>query len=1135
MKKQLFIISLLITIANHLVAQTILGIDVSHYQGTINWQQVKSTDSKVFAWSKATDGIGTIDNTFSANMINGSSAGVVMGACHFARPYEHPAVDEANYFLSVAGSYIKAGYLPPALDIEDPSDQPSIILSNVFTRSALTSWVQTWITTVQNATGITPIIYTNGNYAAYLNASLNTYKLWIADPNESSIPQANTGVWSSLTFKQYSWTGSVSGISGAADLDVFNGDLNAFNSLIGGSVSSSAPANDNCSSATLLTSSTSLNYLSNQTVNNATPSGKPKANNDLFTGTPSLDDVWYYFQAAGTSTTITVDPNGSSLDAIIAAYNSCNDNTELNSSDTPGGNGVLSTLTIPTTPGNYYYIRIYDYGAANTTNGGFRIALTHTASTLPDLVVSNPQVSPSSVGMGMQVTASCNTVNQGSNNAGPSVTSIWLSADQTFDASVDTYLGEIAIPALNAGQNSGTLSQQITIPLGPYAGTWYIMFGADGAETVGESNETNNQVFIPITFSNTTSDTPTLTATAGCNGTLSQVNLSWTAVTGAVGYDIYRNNSLYYTILQGSITQYQDNGVTQGTPYTYYVTTTSGSPNSNPQTVTASDCSSGSNCTPITLSSNPIDQTVTAPVTVSFNCSASAGTNISFQWQYSANNGSTWNNISNSGPYGNANSFSLSVYYTDVSMNGYQYRCQLSNDCSSVYTNPATLTVNSPCTQITLSSSPIDQTVTAPITASFSCSASGPNISFQWQYSVDGGNTWNNISNSGPYGNANTFSLSIDFTDVSMNGYQYRCQLSNSCSSVYTNPATLTVNPPCTAITLSANPTDQTITAPTTVSFSCSVSAGTNVSFQWQYSTDGGSTWNNISNSGPYSNANTFSLSINFTDVSMNGYQYRCQLSNACSSIYTSQATLNVKFDLPVNNFQISATSATCVGAANGSINITASQNFNYTATITVKGSSTLYPFTTTREIDNLDTGTYHVCITVEGYPDYQQCYDLKITEPQPLSVYSVINNTNNTVNLSLSGGNTYNIQLNGVNYTTTESNITLPLQIGNNKLTVTTDKLCQGNYSTVIKILKAIVPFPEPFDNTLSIDLGLEQINSALFEVHNTDDGKILYSKQFVNQAGVVQLDLSNLREGVYILHIKLDKIERVFKIIKK
>ncbi|HSY77003.1 MAG TPA: GH25 family lysozyme, partial [Bacteroidia bacterium] len=232
MKKQLLAISVFTVVCAGINAQTILGIDVSQYQGTITWSSVKVTSAKEFAWAKATEGTTITDPDFATNETNGKTAGVVMGAYHFADPENSTATAEANYFLSVAGSYIKAGCAPPALDLEDPPSGPA--LSSAFTSAQLTAWVQTWMSTVQTATGIAPVIYTDGNYAAYLNSSLSTYGLWIADPDGSATaPPATTGSWSTWEFKQYSWTGVVSGISGNVDMDVYNGDTAAFKKTVG--------------------------------------------------------------------------------------------------------------------------------------------------------------------------------------------------------------------------------------------------------------------------------------------------------------------------------------------------------------------------------------------------------------------------------------------------------------------------------------------------------------------------------------------------------------------------------------------------------------------------------------------------------------------------------------------------------------------------------------------------------------------------------------------------------------------------------------------------------------------------------------------------------------------------------------
>jgi len=213
--------------------QNVHGIDVSHWQGNINWSDVAS-DGQVYAWAKASEGMTYQDPQFMANMSNGIDAGVIMGAYHFARPDNNLAIQDAENFLNTAGAYIGAGFLPPVLDLENPySGGQSIDLLSLFSSSDLSSWVMEWSNTVELQTGIAPIIYVNGNYANYLNTSVNMYGLWFAQPDETLSPPVNIGVWDDWSFKQYSWWGEVSGIVGDVDLNIFNGGMTEFNELIG--------------------------------------------------------------------------------------------------------------------------------------------------------------------------------------------------------------------------------------------------------------------------------------------------------------------------------------------------------------------------------------------------------------------------------------------------------------------------------------------------------------------------------------------------------------------------------------------------------------------------------------------------------------------------------------------------------------------------------------------------------------------------------------------------------------------------------------------------------------------------------------------------------------------------------------
>ena len=202
------------------------------HQNSINWQNVLA-DGKTYAWAKATEGK-THRPSICQQYDQWDFCWSSYGGYHFARPDNNTAVEDATNFLNVAGNYIGAGFLPPALDLENAYTSGQVVdLTTLFTSNELTNWVQTWMTTVENQTGVEPIIYCNGNYAGYVNSSLNNYGLWFAQPDQDTLPPTNIGNWNDWLFKQYLWTGTVSGISGDVDLNIFNGTLSEFNNLIG--------------------------------------------------------------------------------------------------------------------------------------------------------------------------------------------------------------------------------------------------------------------------------------------------------------------------------------------------------------------------------------------------------------------------------------------------------------------------------------------------------------------------------------------------------------------------------------------------------------------------------------------------------------------------------------------------------------------------------------------------------------------------------------------------------------------------------------------------------------------------------------------------------------------------------------
>ncbi|WP_121811793.1 IPT/TIG domain-containing protein [Mucilaginibacter kameinonensis] len=262
---------------------------------------------------------------------------------------------------------------------------------------------------------------------------------------------------------------------------------------------------------------------------------------------------------------------------------------------------------------------------------------------------------------------------------------------------------------------------------------------------------------------------------------------------------------------------------------------------------------------------------------------------------------------------------------------------------------------------------------------------------------------------------------------------------------------------------------------------------------------------------------------------------YSVTLTHAGISLTSDEITVTVIYTLPASNFKVSATSATCKGENNGIIGITAIQSLFYQAVLTGNGLNKQYTFTNNLTIDNLTAGTYNVCITVDGQADYKQCYDLVITQPQDLSVFSSVNKATQTVNLSLNGSDNYAVELNGTVYHTTDNSISLPLRKGNNKLVVATDKLCQGIIEKTIALSDNALPYPNPFQDILNVNLGDTVVSNCTIRVFNIADGRLLYQQKFHNQTGVVQLSLAGLKNGTYSLNMQADNVESVFKIIKK
>jgi hypothetical protein len=362
----------------------------------------------------------------------------------------------------------------------------------------------------------------------------------------------------------------------------------------------------------------------------------------------------------------------------------------------------------------------------------------------------------------------------------------------------------------------------------------------------------------------------------------------------------------------GTISATIPSGTSAGTSYRIRV-------DANSPSTTGTD--NGSNLTVNTapaITSNPSNSTICSGSNAIFNVTAT-GTSLGYQWQESTNGGTSFSNITNGGIYSGATSASLTLTGATSSLNANQYQVIVSNTtCASATSIAATLTIN---TAPAITSNPSNSTICSGNNATFNATASGTNLTYQWQESTNGGTSFSNITNGGIYSGATTASLTLTGATSSLNANQYQVIVSNTgCTSATSSVATLTVN---TALSITSNPSNSTICSGNNATFNVTAT-GSSISYQWQESTNGGTSFSNITNGGIYSGAATSSLTLTGATSSVNANQYQVIVSNTgCTSATSSAATLTINTapaitSNPSNSTVTTGATASFTAAASG-------------------------------------------------------------------------------------------------------------------------------------------------------------------------------------------------------------------------
>ena len=198
-------------VANH--EGKIFGIDISQYQGTIDWENLEAIEEQFeikFVVVRATAGSKKVDRNFKKNWKNLSSTVYIQGAYHYYRPDENSTDQAKNFIKNVK---LRKGHLPPILDIEKMPKGQSM--------GKLKEGLQNWLTIVEKQFGVKPIIYTGEKYFEdFLQDDFLNYKFWIANYNPWK-----EKIEDEYLMWQFTEKAQLHGVNELVDVNVFNGNV----------------------------------------------------------------------------------------------------------------------------------------------------------------------------------------------------------------------------------------------------------------------------------------------------------------------------------------------------------------------------------------------------------------------------------------------------------------------------------------------------------------------------------------------------------------------------------------------------------------------------------------------------------------------------------------------------------------------------------------------------------------------------------------------------------------------------------------------------------------------------------------------------------------------------------------------
>ena len=524
------------------------------------------------------------------------------------------------------------------------------------------------------------------------------------------------------------------------------------------------------------------------------------------------------------------------------------------------------------------------------------------------------------------------------------------------------------------------------------------------------------------------------------------------------------------------------------------------------------------------VTTQPSNQTVCAGQNATYSIVATGVTG--YQWQVSTTGcAGSFTNIAG------ATSSSYTISGATAGQSGYGYRCVLTGLCGTTTSSCVTLTVN---TAPAITGQPANISVCSGSAASFTVTATGSGIGYQWEVSTDGGTTWN------PVGGATSATYTIASTTTGQSGNRYRCVVTGICPPAVTSSAAiLTVN---SSVTISSNPANSTICEVSNTSFTVAA-GGSGLSYQWEVSTNGGTTWTNVTNGGVYGGATSATLTLTNVPPTFNTYRYRCTVSSPPCTPATSTAAI-----LTVNTFPVITAQPT-----NVTICEFGNPTFSVTATTGVGSLSYQWQISTNAGVSWTNiAGATSSSYAQTNIPAGQNGYRFRVIVTAgcgsttsnagilTVNTYPVFDLTNIPVTLCLSdpayaltasiGGGTWSGPgVSGGNFVPSVAGLgakTVSYAVSNAGCVATKSAIVNVNECAdrhrLLDAFQAVFVYPNPSNGIVNMRLNTDLYNSLGLRIFNAV-GQEVKSELFTGLGfgSVVSTDLGRLPSGTYQFYL--------------